>query len=150
MGNSFTANLSVLEGRLTAARAGYLDNLSVGAVALDSKMDIVDTNVDTLLTRLSAARAGYLDNLDAPIANVYVGEINIPNSVAGGTATITSVNQTKTMLFWQGQRSTDSGAMAADDNLGNLYFNSNTELASVRVASPATQLLVRFRVMEMA
>lgn len=45
-----------LEGRLTSTRAGYLDNLSAGAVALQSA-------VDDLETRLTAARAGYLDNL---------------------------------------------------------------------------------------
>ncbi len=45
-----------LVGRLTATRAGYLDNLSAGAIALNSDMA-------TVLTRLSAARAGYLDNL---------------------------------------------------------------------------------------
>lgn len=72
-----------LESRLTAARAGYLDNLSAGAVALaataltnatwtDAKagylnhsISTIDTNVDTLLTRITAARAGYLDELAA-------------------------------------------------------------------------------------
>lgn len=46
-----------LEGRLTATRAGYLDNLSAGAVALQA-------SVDDLEGRLTAARAGYLDNLN--------------------------------------------------------------------------------------
>jgi hypothetical protein len=45
-----------LESRLTAARAGYLDELAAAAIPAD---------IDTLLTRLSAARAGYLDNLSA-------------------------------------------------------------------------------------
>lgn len=45
-----------LETRLTAARAGYLDNLSGGAVALNS-------DIATLLGRITATRAGYLDNL---------------------------------------------------------------------------------------
>ena len=45
-----------LEGRLTAIRAGYLDNLSAGAVALQA-------SVDDLETRLTATRASYLDNL---------------------------------------------------------------------------------------
>jgi len=45
-----------LESRLSAARAGYLDNLSAGAVALQA-------SVDDLETRLTAVRAGYLDNL---------------------------------------------------------------------------------------
>jgi len=51
--------------RLTALRAGYLDNLSAGAVALNADMA-------TLLSRLSAARAGYLDEL---------GSINIPADI---------------------------------------------------------------------
>jgi hypothetical protein len=44
-----------LEGRLTATRAGYLDNLSAGAVATASAVSTVDTNVSTLLTRIPAA-----------------------------------------------------------------------------------------------
>lgn len=49
---------AVTQARLTSTRAGYLDNLSVGAVAQSS-------DISTLLTRLSALRAGYLDNLSA-------------------------------------------------------------------------------------
>lgn len=45
-----------LEGRLTAARAGYLDELAAANLPAD---------VDTLLGRLTAARAGYLDELAA-------------------------------------------------------------------------------------
>lgn len=45
-----------LEGRLTAARAGYLDELGAANIPAD---------VDTLLARLTALRAGYLDNLSA-------------------------------------------------------------------------------------
>ncbi len=45
-----------LESRLSAARAGYLDELGAANIP---------ANIDTLLTRLSAARAGYLDELAA-------------------------------------------------------------------------------------
>lgn len=47
-----------LESRLTSTRAGYLDNLSAGAVALQG-------SVDDLEGRLTSTRAGYLDNLSA-------------------------------------------------------------------------------------
>jgi len=76
-------DLATLVGRLTAARAGYLDNLSGGAVALASALTVVDTVVDaikavtdnlpdagalsdlaTLAGRLTAARAAYLDKLN--------------------------------------------------------------------------------------
>jgi hypothetical protein len=43
-----------LEGRLTSARAGYLDELAAANIPAD---------VDTLLARITALRAGYLDNL---------------------------------------------------------------------------------------
>lgn len=52
-----------LETRLTATRAGYLDNLSGGAVALASALTTLQGLVDDLETRLTATRAGYLDNL---------------------------------------------------------------------------------------
>lgn len=48
-----------LESRLTAARAGYLDELQSANVPAD---------IDTLLSRLSAARAGYLDALNGHTA----------------------------------------------------------------------------------
>jgi hypothetical protein len=49
-----------LEGRLTAVRAGYLDQLGPTNVPAD---------IDTLISRLTALRAGYLDNLSGgPVA----------------------------------------------------------------------------------
>ena len=50
------ADLDTVLTRLSAARAGYLDELGSTNIPAD---------VDTLLTRLSALRAGYLDNLSA-------------------------------------------------------------------------------------
>lgn len=54
-----------LETRLSAVRAGYLDNLSAGAVATASALTTVSGLVDDLESRLTAARAGYLDELGA-------------------------------------------------------------------------------------
>jgi len=69
------ADIDTLLARLTDARAGYLDNLSGGAVALasvctDARLAELDSanmpaDLDTLLSRLTDARAGYLDELDA-------------------------------------------------------------------------------------
>jgi energy-coupling factor transporter ATP-binding protein EcfA2 len=69
------ADVDTVLTRLSAARAGYLDNLSAGAVALASVCtearlaELAAANLpadlDTLLTRLSALRAGYLDELAA-------------------------------------------------------------------------------------
>jgi len=49
------ADVSTLESRLTAVRAGYLDELAAANLP---------TDVGNLLTRLSATRAGYLDALN--------------------------------------------------------------------------------------
>ncbi len=55
------ANVDTLIARLTALRAGYLDNLSAGAVAQatalathDGKLDTVDGLIDTLVARIGA------------------------------------------------------------------------------------------------
>lgn len=50
-----TSGTTTLLSRLSAARAGYLDNLSAGAVATASALSTVATNVSTLLTRIPAA-----------------------------------------------------------------------------------------------
>jgi hypothetical protein len=71
-----TAGTGTLLTRLSSTRAGYLDNLSAGAVAqasnlatlagyVDTEVAAIQADVTTLLTRLSSIRAGYLDNLSA-------------------------------------------------------------------------------------
>jgi hypothetical protein len=71
-----TSGTTTLLSRLTSTRAGYLDNLSAGAVAqasnlatlagyVDTEVAAIQADVTTLLTRLSSIRAGYLDNLSA-------------------------------------------------------------------------------------
>jgi len=65
-----------LETRLTAVRAGYLDNLSAGAVALQATLAdatfglaALETLVDELESRLTAGRAANLDNLDVLLSS---------------------------------------------------------------------------------
>lgn len=76
---SDSAGVTTLLGRLTAARAGYLDVLN-GIVASIWAAVVDSAGVTTLLTRLTGARAGYLDNL------------NIGGAVAS-SAEITAINQ---------------------------------------------------------
>jgi len=74
------ADIDTLIARLTALRAGYLDYLSGGNVALASVCtearvsELAAANlpadIDTLLARLTAGRAINLDNLDATISSV--------------------------------------------------------------------------------
>jgi hypothetical protein len=77
--SALNTDLDALLARLTATRAGYLDNLSGGAIALNADMA-------TVLSRLSAARAGYLDNLSggavalaSVCTDVRLGELGAAN-----------------------------------------------------------------------
>lgn len=96
---ALNADIATLLTRLSAARAGYLDNLSAGAVALNADMA-------TVLTRLSAARAGYLDNLSAgavALAATALSTVQWTNTRAGyldniGAGTIAASSDIATLL----------------------------------------------------
>lgn len=90
-----------LESRLTATRAGYLDNLSAGAVALASVCTEarlaelaaanIPADIDTLISRLTALRAGYLDNLSAGAVALASGvTVTTNNDKTGYTASTVS------------------------------------------------------------
>lgn len=49
-----SAGVTTLLSRLTSTRAGYLDNLSAGAVALQGTLSTVATDVGTILARIGA------------------------------------------------------------------------------------------------
>ncbi|MBX7251633.1 MAG: hypothetical protein K1X50_06580, partial [Candidatus Promineofilum sp.] len=77
-----------LEGRLSAARAAYLDNLSGGAVATATALATVSGLVDDLEGRLSTARAGYLDSLNSGVP-LSAGAVDaIIDEVVEGSTTL--------------------------------------------------------------
>lgn len=95
MSGSIAADLSTLEGRLTATRAGYLDRLAIIAAGGAGE--------------LTAARAALLANLDATVTSRLAsikatgrGTLTIADPAATASATITAVNMAKTMLRWLG------------------------------------------------
>ncbi len=51
---SDSSGVTTLLSRLSSARAGYLDNLSAGAVALASSLSSLQTDVTTLLSRITS------------------------------------------------------------------------------------------------
>jgi len=51
---SDSSGVTTLLSRLSSARAGYLDNLSAGAVALASSLSTLQTDVTTLLSRITS------------------------------------------------------------------------------------------------
>jgi len=113
MYTSATADLGILEGRLTAARAAALDELLAANIPTDlsgitagmvtALADLVIINAiltpeiadilgDTtaLEARLTAARAGYLDNIDADLKELFFEHFrsdvdDLSGVTAGGT-----------------------------------------------------------------
>ncbi|MCK5603135.1 hypothetical protein KAR91_14725 [Candidatus Pacearchaeota archaeon] len=86
-----------LEARLTAARAGYLDELAAGNLPTD--IATITAYVDELETRLSAARAGYLDELaaanipadiDTLIARLTATRSGYLDNLSGGAVALNS------------------------------------------------------------
>lgn len=77
-----------LESRLTAARAGYMDNLSGGAVATaaalsthDGKLDTVDGNVDSILATVNHATYGN-SALHTDIADIHTDVADLHTDLA--------------------------------------------------------------------
>jgi len=100
--SALNTDLDTLLSRLTATRAGYLDNLSGGAVALASVCtearlaELGATNIpadiDTLLSRLTAARAGYLDNINqAGLLQLTATRAGYLDNLSGGAVALASV-----------------------------------------------------------
>jgi len=110
------ADLTNLETRLSAARAGYLDELAAGNIPTDLSnlvtnylgdathgLAALETLIDDLETRISAVRAGYLDNLNnanlgtiADISTLTATIIGYINNVNLGTISdISSLNVTR-------------------------------------------------------
>lgn len=92
-----------LEGRLTAARAGYLDNLSAGAVALQSSVDSLEAGVvltsagiDAIFDRADGVETGYtLRQALRIIAAAVAGELS---GAATTTITIRNITDTKARI----------------------------------------------------
>lgn len=92
-----------LEGRLSATRAGYLDNLSAGAVALQSSVDsleagVVLTNagIDAIFDRTDGVETGYtLRQALRLMAAALAGELS---GAATTTITIRNITDTKARI----------------------------------------------------
>lgn len=133
--------LKTLLDRLTATRAGYLDNLSAGAVAQ------AGTALST--AQWTNTRAGYLDNIPSipttPINSIQYGEVSIAAAATSATATITSVTTSKTVLVFLGSRMT-SGSTASDFQ-GSLTLTNSTTVTGTRQGTGGT-LVLRFVAVE--
>jgi hypothetical protein len=115
-----------LESRLTATRAGYLDNLSAGAVALASVCTEarlaelaaanIPADIDTLISRLTALRAGYLDNLSAGAVALASGVTVSTNNDKTGYSLSTTPPTAAQVRAEIDSNSTQLAAIVADTN----------------------------------
>lgn len=85
-----------LEGRLTSTRAGYLDNLSGGAVALASGVTLTNAGIDAILDRTDGVEVGYtLRQALRLVASALLGELS---GAATTTIVIRDIGDTKTRI----------------------------------------------------
>lgn len=180
------AGVTTLLSRLSAARAGYLDNLSAGAVAQQANLLALITTVGvaglglsaipdlagitTLLSRVSAARAGYLDNLsagavalqttalqiagyvDTEIASILASLAALNNLAAGAAMTLTAGERLAIADAIRARALSESyPAISAAPTLEQLMFMTYTLLANFaftgtdqstkRIDNPATEAM---------
>ena len=121
-----------LTTRLTAARAGNLDNLdaAITTLATSAALGTVDTNVDTLIARLTAGRATNLDNLDA--ASSTLATSSALSSVASDVSTVLTRVGTDDIAILKGMLLgnyvLDGGSGAAD-----ISYDTNGHASTQRI-----------------
>jgi hypothetical protein len=103
-----------LEGRLTAARAGYLDELAAANIPAD---------IDNLLARLTALRAGYLDNLSGGAVAL---EANVQGQVADALAAYDPPTKAEMDAALAALNDLSVGDLLAGDLSDSLSFPANS------------------------
>ena len=122
-----------LETRLTAARAGYLDELAAANIPSDIDAILTDTGttldnlVDDLETRLTAARAGYLDELAAANIPSDVDAILADTGTAGVVVAAVNADAIEAGDFKTG--AIDADALATDF-VTEIWAKAMSDLAS--------------------
>ena len=117
-----------IESRLTATRAGYLDELSSANIPAD---------IDTLLSRLTALRAGYIDNLSG-------GAVALASGVTVSDKTGYSLSSAGVSAVQSGLATTGeaASALASYDPPTNAEMIART-LPSADYFNPASDTVAR-------
>ena len=68
------ADLSIIEGRLTAARAGYIDNLSAGAAALQATAAAIPVSPIKQIQKINTAFSSGTSAADTSITTVVIAK----------------------------------------------------------------------------
>ena len=132
-----------LETRLTAARAGYLDELAAANIPSDVDAILTDTSttldnlVDDLESRLTAARAGYLDELAAANIPSDVDAILADTGTAGVVVAAVNADAIEAGDFKTG--AIDADALATDF-VTEIWSKAMSDLAAGAPSATASVL----------
>ncbi len=120
------ADLSVIEGRLTAARAGYIDNLSAGAAALQATAAAIPTS---------------------PIKNIQRVDVTFSSGTSVDNTTITAVVIAKSVIVDVTIRANQAVPLN-DDDRPYFYFQSTTNIRGNTWANVPVDLNISLFVVE--
>lgn len=115
-----------LEGRLTATRAGYLDNLSGGAVALEATAQSVLTDTGTDIPATLSTIAGYVDT---EVAAIKAKTDNLPTDPADQSAVEAAITAATSGLATAAALSTVAGYI--DTEVASILAAVDTEVAAI-------------------
>lgn len=159
-------SIATLLSRLSAARAGYLDNLNQFAgsyftASRGAKLDNLDAAITSravATTALSNAtwtdtKAAYLDAAISSrmggIKGIQRGTVTIANDATSGTATITSVTTSKSELRMLGQSGgASSTSFKAAANCVRIELTNATTITATRALAETTSIVVSWELTE--
>lgn len=139
--------LKALLDRLTATRAGYLDNLTNLDAAVTSRAAASTALSTATWTGTLAANLGTISSgataFTGIVASIQYGSISVTGTNTSATATITSVNTNKAALIYLGSLAANSNGYAT------ITLTNATTITAYR-SSPADNgtTTVRFCVVE--
>lgn len=125
-----------LEGRLTSTRAGYLDNLSAGAVALQASVDTLEASAaaieaytQDIQSRLPAALVGGRIDATVDATGMESGAIDaiLDDTIGDGTLTVRQVLR----VLVAGMAGKLSGAATTTVTIRNAADSANVIVATV-------------------
>lgn len=125
-----------LEGRLTATRAGYLDNLSAGAVALQASVDTleasataIEADTQDIQSRLPAALVGGRIDATVDATGMESGAIDaiLDDTIGDGTLTMRQALR----VLVAGMAGKLSGAATTTVTIRNTADSANVIVATV-------------------
>lgn len=123
--------------RLTATRAGYLDNLSGGAVATQASVNTIDDFLDTEIAAIIAAIAALNNVSSSDVLNQVNTALNTAIAELGvGTPSATPTLRTAVMLLYMTLRNRTTTTASAQ----TIQNDAGTTIATAALADDGTTM----------